>query len=148
MFALKNHVRIVHEKSKPFVCGFEGCGMAFGFKKVLARHEHTHTHPAPPRVYKKAVKEVTLLDDITGTENGRNISCTVEGCEWRFARQGDLKRHLRNMHNERAADDELPMDDTEAEDNIGPGLKGGIDGGDDTDDDLVPVAYDNDSQED
>lgn len=100
-FALKNHIRTVHEKSKPFVCVFEGCNRAFGFKKVLQRHELTHTQPATSREIKKVVRAVDLLDEIAGTryeDTGREICCTIEGCEWRFTREYDLRRHLKSFH--------------------------------------------------
>ena len=74
--------------------------MSFGFKKVLQRHELTHTQPAPTRERKK-VKGVSIIDELAGTgyeETGRDIICTVIGCEWRFTREYDLKRHLEGMH--------------------------------------------------
>jgi general transcription factor IIIA len=96
----------VHEKVKPFVCEFEGCGLAFGFKKVLQRHYLTHTHPAPPRV-RKVVKDVGLINELAGTgyeDTGRDIDCIVEGCEWRFTREYDLKRHLASFHQGKVED--------------------------------------------
>lgn len=100
---MKNHIRVVHEQVKPFICGFEGCGQTFGFKKVLQRHELCHTQPAPPRERKKLVKAVNALDEIAGTgyeETGRDIRCTVTGCAYRFTREYDLKRHLTSAHKE------------------------------------------------
>ena len=94
-------MRIAHEHEKPFVCEFEGCGQAFGFKKVLQRHELTHTHPALPKERKKKVKVIDLVDEIVGTgyeESGRDIICSVAGCQWRFTRDHDLKRHLVSIH--------------------------------------------------
>lgn len=85
---------------KPFVCEFEECGLAFGFKKVLQRHELTHTRPAPPRV-RKVVREAGIIDELAGMgvdDTERNINCTVEGCDWRFTREYDLKRHLASFH--------------------------------------------------
>jgi len=98
---LKSHVRTTHEHDKPFVCGFEGCGQAFGFKKVLQRHELVHTRPASPKGRKKKVKVIDLVDEIVGVgyeESGRDIICSVEGCQWRFTRDHDLKRHLVSLH--------------------------------------------------
>jgi general transcription factor IIIA len=94
-------VRTVHEHVKPFVCEVEGCGRAFGFKKVLQRHELTHTQPAPPRERKRIVNETGIIDEIAGTgyeESGRDIVCIVSGCEWRFVKEYDLKRHMASMH--------------------------------------------------
>jgi general transcription factor IIIA len=93
-------VRTTHEHVKPFVCSFEECGMAFGFKKVLQRHELTHTQPIP-RGRKKVVKELGFIDEIAGTgyeESGRDIECTITGCGWRFTREYDLQRHLSSVH--------------------------------------------------
>ena len=90
----------MHEKEKRFVCQFEGCEQAFGFKKVLQRHELTHIQPAPPRA-RKVVKQVGIVDGLVGPgfeDTERNIDCSVEGCEWRFTRDYDLKRHLASFH--------------------------------------------------
>jgi hypothetical protein len=86
----------VHEKVKPFVCD---CGRAFGFKKVLQRHELTHTQPAPPR--ERKVRKTRIIDaiaGIAGDELARNIVCLVEGCDRRFLRDYDLRRHVASVH--------------------------------------------------
>lgn len=96
----------MHEKEKRFVCQFDGCGQAFGFKKVLQRHELTHTQPAPPRA-RKVVKQVGPLDGLVGPgfkDTERKIDCSVEGCEWRFTRNYDLKRHLASFHQQNGHD--------------------------------------------
>ena len=98
-YALKTHVNTVHDKVKPYVCEWEGCGRSFGFKKVLDRHVWTHTNPAPPRERKRVIKEVGLIDGIVGTgDTGRDIACQVQGCDYKFTRNYDLKRHLASMH--------------------------------------------------
>jgi general transcription factor IIIA len=105
-------VRTVHEHVKPFVCEFEGCGRAFGFKKVLERHGLTHTMPAVPRTRKKVTKEVGVMDEIAGTGydlSGRDIPCSVDGCEWRFTREYDLQRHLGSLHKQ-LEDEDINMD--------------------------------------
>lgn len=105
-------MRTVHEKVKPFICGLEGCGKAFGFKKVLQRHELTHTMPAPVRTRKRVTKEVGVIDEIAGTgyeATGRDIACIVDGCEWRFTREYDLQRHLGSMHKD------IPSEDVDSE---------------------------------
>ena len=95
-FALKNHIRTAHDHVKPFVCGFEGCGKAFGFKKVLQRHELTHTQPPPPR---ERQKPNDIIDEIVGIGyEKRDIACSVEGCTRLFMREYDLKRHLASIH--------------------------------------------------
>ena len=101
-------MRIAHENEKPFVCGFDGCGQAFGFKKVLQRHELVHTQPALPKERKSKVKVIDLVDEIVGTgyeESGRDIICSVEGCQWRFTREHDLKRHLASMHGDKSEEE-------------------------------------------
>jgi general transcription factor IIIA len=67
--------------------------------------------PAPPRVRKKT-KEVGVIDEIAGTgyeETGRDIPCSVDGCEWRFTREYDLNRHVRSMHEK---SEEMDIDDS------------------------------------
>jgi general transcription factor IIIA len=73
--------------------------------------------PAPPRTRKKLVKDVGLIDEIAGTGyegSGREIECVVEGCEWRFVREFDLKRHLTSVHEQ----DSLQMEDEDMEDDM------------------------------
>ncbi|KAL5556809.1 hypothetical protein UlMin_039045 [Ulmus minor] len=41
---LKQHVKAVHLKCKPFACGFTGCGMRFSYKHVRDNHEKTGAH--------------------------------------------------------------------------------------------------------
>lgn len=103
-------MRTVHNNEKPFVCGFEGCGKSFGLKKVLQRHEWTHTQPPPHRERRKVVKEVGLIDELVGTgyqDTGRNIRCPLDRCEWLFTREYDLQRHIASMHRD-ALDDSEP----------------------------------------
>ena len=98
---------------KPFICEYDGCGQSFGFKKVLQRHQFTHTQPAPPRV-RKVVKEAGIINELAGTgyeDTGRDIDCTVEGCEWRFTRDYDLKRHLASFHQQSEADLDTMVED-------------------------------------
>jgi len=113
-FALKNHVRTVHEQVKPFVCGVEGCGRAFGFKKVLVRHEMTHTNPPLPRERKKnTVGDTDIIDELVGMEYGgdtRDIECPVDGCEFRFSRDYDLKRHLASNHKQNGTELDVDRD--------------------------------------
>ncbi|KAI9074964.1 hypothetical protein K1719_043014 [Acacia pycnantha] len=41
---LEKHVKAVHFKEKPFVCGFPDCGMRFSYKHVRDNHEKTGLH--------------------------------------------------------------------------------------------------------
>ena len=64
------------------------------------------------------MKEVGLIDELAGTgyqETGRDIQCPVDGCEWLFTRNYDLKRHIASMHRE-SPEDEEDDDETEDED--------------------------------
>ena len=104
-------MKTVHEHEKPFVCEFEGCGQAFGFKKVLQRHELVHLKPPmqKQKERKGRVKEINLVDEIVGIgyeESGRDIVCSEEGCRWRFTRDYDLKRHLVSMHGHKSKEHE------------------------------------------
>jgi hypothetical protein len=84
---------------KPFVCSFPECGMAFGFKKVLERHELTHTQPAPPRERKKSLSMNGIIEEIVGVGfEGRKIECWVDECSKLFFRDYDLRRHLASVH--------------------------------------------------
>lgn len=97
----------MHENIKSFICGFEGCGKAFGYRKVLQRHELWHTDPVR-KGRSKITKKVSVVDEIAGTgyeETGRDITCTVIGCEWRFAREYDLQRHLGSVQGHAVAGD-------------------------------------------
>ena len=107
---MRNHIRTVHENVKPFICGFEGCGKTFGYRKVLQRHEMWHAQPVR-RERNKITKSVSVVDEIAGTgyeETGRGIPCTVTGCEWLFAREYDLQRHLGSAHGDATAVDISP----------------------------------------
>jgi general transcription factor IIIA len=109
---LKNHVRTAHENVRPFICEVEGCGKTFGYRKVLQRHELWHTQPAR-KERNKITKRVSVVDEIAGTgyeETGRDITCTVTGCERRFARDYDLQRHLGSVHGQAVAGNSpMPM---------------------------------------
>ena len=108
---MKNHIRTAHENIKVFVCGFEGCGKAFGYRKVLQRHELWHTQPVR-RERNKIIKRISVVDEIAGTgyeETGRDITCTVTGCEWRFARDYDLQRHLGSVHGQTVEGNSTPL---------------------------------------
>ncbi|XP_060668640.1 transcription factor IIIA-like [Ziziphus jujuba] len=41
---LQQHVRALHLKKKPFVCGFSGCSMRFSYKHLRENHEKTGAH--------------------------------------------------------------------------------------------------------
>ncbi|CAN8235396.1 unnamed protein product [Cochlearia groenlandica] len=41
---LQKHVKAAHEGNRPYVCGFQGCGMRFAYKHVRDKHEKTGRH--------------------------------------------------------------------------------------------------------
>jgi general transcription factor IIIA len=77
--------------------------------------------PSPVRTRKKLVKDVDVIDEIAGTgyeDSGREIECSVEGCEFRFVRDFDLKRHLMSTHQQASLDMENEDMDEDIEDDM------------------------------
>ncbi|KAI5847547.1 hypothetical protein BZA05DRAFT_405174 [Tricharina praecox] len=96
------HTRTVHKGLKPFPCTEPGCDKRFGHKAVLARHitsrhsENT-TQKSTRKSRKKKTRALNIAQLLTGwgyEASGRDIECVVEGCEYRFCRMYDLKKHL------------------------------------------------------
>jgi len=98
------HTATVHEGLKPFLCIRPECEKRFGHKSVMARHVvacHTPSNDpnkkktkAPRRKRTKVMGLVQMLTGVGYEESGRDIECIVEGCEYRFYRMYDLKKHL------------------------------------------------------
>lgn len=124
---LNAHIAGVHEKTKQFVCtstafagskkpelaawnGADACGAAYASKHNLEQHvrrEHLHTmnrkqmrRAAKARAKAPPKPEPTTLQLLTGHghDEGKTISCTERGCEYRFFRDYDLRRHLASVH--------------------------------------------------
>lgn len=45
---LNRHIKVLHEKQRPFQCAICPDGRAFGRKSVLMRHMHTHEQQGTP----------------------------------------------------------------------------------------------------
>ena len=105
------HTATVHEGLKPFLCS--ECGRRFGHKAVLARHVAARHMPEGIEKQKrkkanaaralrkkhkqkrtKALSIAQLLTGVGYADSGRNIGCIVDGCQFRFCRVYDLKKHL------------------------------------------------------
>ncbi|KAF2440694.1 hypothetical protein P171DRAFT_435469 [Karstenula rhodostoma CBS 690.94] len=123
---LNAHVSQVHENQYRFACtaeamqqskhpdlsgwnGENACGKLSKTKAALEQHIRTHHLGLPNRkVTRKAAKArqrlipepsaLTLLTGV-GYDDGRPITCLVNDCPSRFARDRDLKRHVKAEHN-------------------------------------------------
>ncbi|KAF2868044.1 hypothetical protein BDV95DRAFT_581190 [Massariosphaeria phaeospora] len=120
---LNVHIQSVHEKLVKFHCTSDGlatskhpdvkdwdgensCGAPFKSKSALEQHIRTHHLGLDNRRLtrlkeKKSRKrhaEPSTLSLLTGIGYGgdRDIACLVDGCEYRFYRKCDLRRHLRS----------------------------------------------------
>ena len=97
--ALKTHVKIHNDESRPFVCAFEGCLSAFKKKHQLAAHMSIH-----PGI-DKPFKCLHLGCDKGYTTNAalichsrihvKNFRCEVEGCQSTFSNEKHLQTHQR-----------------------------------------------------
>ncbi|KAG5518192.1 hypothetical protein PMAC_003378 [Pneumocystis sp. 'macacae'] len=104
-FALQKHIEIIHEQKRDFVCNIDNCNMEFGYKKLLITHQsRVHNQPEKNYIEKKQPRKtikpntINLLTGSNYLENGRDISCLVQGCKWQFSREYDLKRHIKSYH--------------------------------------------------
>ncbi|KAK8114361.1 transcription factor IIIA [Apiospora kogelbergensis] len=112
---LTTHYNSIH-LGKRWICGetdfpkvewdkSNACGQGFVTKGNLLEHV-THVHlrvPRPPT--KKAVSKTGIKpNDMVGMLSGHSsttrftIPCTVIGCSFKFASQGDLQTHLHTEH--------------------------------------------------
>ncbi|KAK9369704.1 hypothetical protein V1509DRAFT_657522 [Lipomyces kononenkoae] len=121
--ALVVHTSTVHEGRRPFVCDEEGCDKAFGHKRLLKEHivkAHCEDNAKseagegeelidsssayvdmffPSRV--PLISQPDVIDRLAGTgyeSSGRHIPCTFPACQFRFAREYDLARHVAGYH--------------------------------------------------
>ncbi|KAG0235103.1 hypothetical protein BGX31_004354 [Mortierella sp. GBA43] len=101
-WTLSTHVKTTHEKPEgtpTFKCEYEGCDKGYEFKHILERHvERVHTNPTARKKRSDAI-ESTVIDDLVGftemqTMTALPFSCTIPGCERRYASDRMLRRHL------------------------------------------------------
>lgn len=121
---LKAHIQTVHGE-KRFICGHidpavlnnvgewdgtNACGRALSTKGNLEEHiRTTHLGLDHSRKNKKHKAErlsrnktISPLVRLTGagykTDSGRDISCLMSNCDFRFSRKHDLEAHLKSYH--------------------------------------------------
>ncbi|KAK4225547.1 hypothetical protein QBC38DRAFT_482593 [Podospora fimiseda] len=113
---MKTHYRTAHE-GRRFVCGQfdtyttadiadwnwqeEGCGDEFISRMKLEEHiRYVHLgRKRPERAY--PVPSAPVASAVDGLTAGSNaLKCSVIGCEARFKRYADLRKHLRGEHNQ------------------------------------------------
>ncbi|KAF1958768.1 hypothetical protein CC80DRAFT_468472 [Byssothecium circinans] len=125
---LNVHIQSVHDNQYKYFCtsevmqdskhidlknwdGVSACGDAFKSKSSLEQHIRTHHLGIPMnrKAMRKAAKprrkkyaKDGVLTHLTGAgyEDGRDVKCLVQGCEYAFFNDGFLRRHLRSaVHN-------------------------------------------------
>ena len=101
-FGLKNHIKAVHEKIRPFSCEF--CDSKFSLKSNRTRHVANVHQVKKPFVCRDCGKSFKLKIHLTEhilvihipDEESRIYSCNM--CEKKFKRQQDLLRHMKSVH--------------------------------------------------
>ena len=120
---LSVHIKTIHS-GKRFVCGsaalkplkgaedwdgMDACEAPFASKARLIEHIRTvhlglESKPTgkPKKVKRARRKEVSTVARLTGSgyteESGRNITCLISDCAYRFLREYDLQVHLQSHH--------------------------------------------------
>ena len=91
-------------KTKPFQCGYEGCGKTYITKQSLRKHLASHTGDSPFRCYAGYCTGAIRYYDSEALARHiykkhtmeRAYACDI--CPMRFGRREHLKRHQRNIH--------------------------------------------------
>jgi len=120
---LNVHIQSVHDKQLKFFCtadsvsnskhadlhgwnGENACGAPFKAKSSLEQHIRTHhlglqnrkaTRKLAKSKKKPALSALSLLTGV-GYDQGREVPCLVQDCEYRFYMDRDLRKHLRAEH--------------------------------------------------
>ena len=107
-YAMKTHLRTAHLALKPFVC--PECDISYAHKANLTKHLTTHH---APEVDTKPTVDEGDVDRLTGATYAereyRRYGCPVafmavkmepglDGCDERFWRVYDVRRHLKGVH--------------------------------------------------
>ncbi|KAK9240189.1 hypothetical protein V1525DRAFT_396203 [Lipomyces kononenkoae] len=121
--ALIVHTSTVHEGRRPFACEEEGCNKAFGHKRLLKEHmakAHSEGNSTDAKSDESKtdqessnyvdvffpsraplISQPDVIDRLAGTgyeTSGRHIPCPFPACQFRFAREYDLARHVAGYH--------------------------------------------------
>ena len=92
------------DRTKPFKCGYEGCGKTYTTKQLLQRHFVSHIGDSQFRCYTGDCVGATRYRDSKALARHIHLTHTMERpfecniCNKRFGLFGNLNRHLRNIH--------------------------------------------------
>ena len=100
---LRNHM-MTHDQVKPYVCSFEGCGIAFTQKPNLKRHERIHSGEKPfkcefcDKGFASGSNLKQHLYTHESLENSNVYECIFSHCRREFKFHSSLKLHYKDKH--------------------------------------------------